>query len=241
MRALTRTVFCCLLAATGLAAQRGGMGHGGFGGGGFRGGFGGFRGGFGGGGFRGGFHGGFHRGFGFHGNRAIFFNRGFGFGRRFGVGFWGWPAWGWGGAYYWPGSYDAYGYAGYPYGYGGYPNGYGGYPPEYASGSSPNVVVVYPQPQPAAAYYPSQPVLREYNEYGQETGISRGDASTASPTYLIALKNNVIYAAVSYSVRGDTIYFVTLANEQKSAPLIMVDRDLSMRLNWERHVNLQLP
>ena len=238
MKALTRTVFCCLLAAPGIAAQRGGMGHGGFGGGGFRGGFGGggFRGGF------GGFHGGFRGGGGFRGNRAIIVNRGFGFGRRFvGVGFWGWPAWGWGGAYYGSGGYDAYGYAGYAYGYGGYPYGYGSYPPEYAYGSSPNVVVVYPQQQPAAAYYPSQPALREYNEYGQEIAISRGDASAASPTYLIALKNNVIFAAMSYSVRGDTIYFVTLANEQKSAPLMMVDRDLSMRLNWERHVNLLLP
>ena len=118
MRALTRIVFCCLLAATGLQAQRGGMGHGGFGGG-FHGG-GGFRGGFG--GFRGGF-GGFHRGMGFIGNRE------FGFGRGFvGRGFWWGPRWGWG----WGGGIGYYSLGGY---YPDYPYAYGGYQPGYGYGS----------------------------------------------------------------------------------------------------------
>jgi hypothetical protein len=51
----------------------------------------------------------------------------------------------------------------------------------------------------------------------------------------------VIYNAVSYSVKGDTIYFVTVANEQKSCPMMMVDRQFSMQLNRERGINLQLP
>jgi hypothetical protein len=204
-------------------------------GGGFRGGMGGgFRGGFGGGGFRGGGFrpgfGGFRPGFGFR-------NRGFGFG-----GVWGWPAWrwgwgGWGGGWGgWPASYDPYGYG---YAYGGAPYNAYGYNP------APNVVVVYPQTQvtevPAPVYYAPQTAVREYDEYGREMTASRSDTSTSSPTYLIALKNHVVYAASSYSIKGDTIYFVTLGHEQKSSPLIMVDRALTERLNQERQVALPLP
>ena len=192
------------------------------------------RGGFGG-GFRGGFGGGFNRGFGFRGNRFVV-NRGFGFRGPFvGAGFWGWPAWGggvgWGGGY-WPDYYGDYGSVGYPtagYGY----------------GSSPNVTVVYAPAQPAAApVYVEQarPVIREYDEYGQTVGPSRGlGASAGSPIYLIALKDHTIYAAVAYSVQVDTLIFVTLSNEQKRAPLNSIDRGLSLQLNRERHVNFQLP
>jgi hypothetical protein len=221
MRTLTRVVLCCLVAATTLYAQRG-MGHGGFGGGGFRGGAGGFHGGFGG-GFRGG-AGGFHGGFGgFHGNRIIV-RRGFGFG-----GYWGWPGWGWGWpAAYWPGDY------GYGYGYGGYP--------AYYSAPAPNVTVVYPaQPPPVPVYAGSTPtVISQYDQDGQEVTSALG-ARVSSPVYLIALKNHVIYAANSYSIKGDTLYFMTAQHESKSTPLIMVDRDLSARLNRERNVQFQLP
>lgn len=213
MRTLTRVVLCCLLATATLYPQRG-MGRGGFGGG-FHGGFGGFHGGF------GGFHGGgsFHGGF--HGN-GIVGRRGFGFG-----GFWGWPAWGWG----WPAAYwpPYYGY------------GYGGYPAYYNS-PAPNITVVYPaQPAAVPAYAYSAPaVVQQYDDYSPEVVPSRENRSS-SPTYLIALKNHVIYAAISYSIKGDTLYFTTLQREGKSTPLMMVDRDLSSRLNRERNVTFQLP
>jgi hypothetical protein len=222
MKALTRIVCCCLLVTTGIQAQRGGgMGRGGFGGGGFRGSYGGFRGGF----------GGYHSGF---------VNRGYPFGRGFvGRGFGGWPGWGWGGsfAYYWPGSYYPY----YPYAYGSYPADYGY---SYGYGPSPNVVIVYPQTQVAPSspvYYRPSSGVREYDENGYAVAPSRTGTRTGSPTYLIALKNHVIYDAVSYSVTGDTIYFVTSAKEQKSSPMIMVDRELSVRLNRERGVGFPLP
>jgi hypothetical protein len=201
--------------------MRGGMG------GGMRGGFGGgFRGGFGG-GFRGGFGGGFRGGFGGG------FNRGFGFG-------WGWPAWGWGigwGGGYWPDYYGDYGYGDYESA--SYPTAGYSYSP------SPNVTVIYPATLPAAApVYVEQAgrALREYDEYGQPVGPSRGSgASAGSPIYLIALKDHTIYPAVAYSVEADTLLFVTIWNEQKRAPLNLIDRGLSMQLNRERHVNFQLP
>lgn len=227
-----------MLAATGIQAQRGGgMGHGGFGGGfrgGFRGGFGGYRGGL------GGYHGGFG---GYHGG---YLNRGFDRG-FIGHGYWGWPRWGWGEnlVYYWPGSYYPYYpyYSYYPY----YPYAYSEYAGDYNYGyryaTSPNVIVVYPQLQGAESEMPYQanPVIREYDENGYEVKPSGSAARSGSPTYLIALKNHVIYHAVSYSIKGDTIYFVTVAKEQKSCPMIMVDRAFSAQLNRERGVNFQLP
>ena len=231
MKALMQIVFCCLLGTTGIQAQRGGgMGRGGFGGG-FHGGFGGYRGGFG--GYRGGF-GGYHGGY---------VNRGFGRG-FIGHGYWGWPRWSWGG-YYWPGSYYTYYpyYSYYPY----YPYAYSGYAGDYSYGNayatSPNVIVVYPQPQGAESqvHYQSSPAIREYDENGYEVTPSGSAARSGSPTYLIALKNHVIYDAVSYSVKDGTIYFVTIAKEQKSCPMIMVDRAFSAELNRERGVNFQLP
>jgi len=233
MKVLASIGLCCLLAG-GAMAQRGGGGGGGFrgspGGGGF-GGVGGFRGGgFGGvGGFRGGGFGGFGGGF---------YGRGFG---GFGLGFgYGWPY--------------AYGYPGYGYGsYGPYDYGYA-YSPyitasPYIGGSSypaynnsyayttPNVTVVYPPP---TADSPPQSVMHTYDRYGQEIKPA-GSQSNSSPIYLVAMKDHVIYAASSYSVEGNTLHYVTLQREARQVPLDQVDRDLSMQLNRERHVSLQLP
>jgi hypothetical protein len=239
----------------------GGMGGGGFrggmGGGGFRGGMGGggFRGGMGGGGFRGGFNGGFHGGFNNGFNKFRFnnfrFNR-FGFNNRFfnngfGVGFF--PGWGWGGGWgYWPGSdwyCDSYlgcGDGGYGFGY-GEPAGYGGAP---AYSAQPNVTIINP-PQQAPAAYPvyverANPVMREYDQYGQET--SRGSSAvtpSTPPVYLIAMKDHVIRAAAAYWVDGVTLHFVTLEHEERRVPLDTVDRGLSLQLNRERHVVFALP
>ena len=236
MRILLTITLGCLLAGGGMA-QRGGGGHGG-GGGGFHGGGsmgGGFRGGGGsfGGGFRGGI-GGFRSGFG--GFRSGFgFNRGFGFGLGLGFygGYYGYP-YGYG---YWPGyygyPYDSY-YSDYGYGYPAY--GYS-YPASYST--SPNVTVVYPnQAQAQAPVYVehASPVTHEYDQYGQEVRTSSG-----SPIYLIAFQDHVIRAAASYWVEGRTLHYVTLQHEEKQVPLDTVDRDMSMRLNQERHVQMQLP
>jgi hypothetical protein len=254
MRALLIVGLGCLLAGTGLA-QRGGGGHAG-GGGGFRGGGsmggGSFHGSTGG-GFRGGSGGSFHGGSGFVGNFGHGgFNSGFhggfhtGFRGGFGFGFGGyWPYYGLG-VTYWPSDYYDYGYP-----YGGY---YGGYDyPAYQS--SPNVTVVYPQqaqaqPQMTNAYYVQQranPVVHDYDEYGQEvkrpSGNSQAESSapSASPIYLIAMKDGIIRAAVAYWVNGATVHYVTMEHQEKQAPLAQIDRSLSQQLNRERHVHFSLP
>jgi hypothetical protein len=102
--------------------------------------------------------------------------------------------------------------------------------------------VVYPQTQqaPNTIYVDSaRPVTREYDEYGQETAPRSGSAS--SPVYLIAFRDQVIRAAISYSVSGSTLRYTTPQHEDKQVPLDSIDRDLTLRLNRERRVAMQLP
>jgi hypothetical protein len=212
-------------------AQRGGGGGSHGGGGGFSGG--GFRGGSVGGGFRGGFGGvsGFRGGFGGYG----------GFRGGFYGGYYGYPylGYGYGYGYGWPGYWDS-GYYGYPYGY-----GYGYSSPAYYSypsyTTSPGVMVVNPAPVAPVYQERATPVTREYDQYGQEISRTGGGGAAASPIYLVAFKDNTINAAAAYWVDGRTLHYVTLQHEEKQAPLDTVDRDLSMQLNRERHVQLQLP
>jgi hypothetical protein len=162
-----------------------------------------------------------------------------------GIGLGGWGGWGaWGGwwPYYsgyglgwaggaWPAYYD-YAYPGYA-GYAGYAN----YDP------SPNVTVVYPQQQQqqAPVYVqpaPSRGVTREYDQYGQEV---RRDATTGSPVFLIAFKDNTIRPASAYWVVDRTLHYVTLQHEEKQVSLDAIDRDLSLRLNRERRIDFNLP
>jgi len=235
MKTLLRIGLCCMLASC-LTAQRGGGGHGA---GGLHGGGGagrGFRGGVGmGGGFRGGH-----------------FNDGRGFGNGFGRGFYS-------GIGYWPGVYGGFGYYGSPY-YGywddpafssyspylsanpSYSTGYAA-PTEYSP--SPNVTIIYPAAPQAQSVYvpPTQPVMRSYDQYGQEAqqAAPASGPGSGSPIYLIALKDQTIRAAAAYWVDGRTLHYVTLQHEEKQAPLDAVDRSLSLQLNRERRVAFQLP
>ena len=229
MRVLLRIGLCCLLAG-GLMAQRraGGGGFRGGGGGGFHGGGavgGGFRGGSGG-GFRGGFTGGFRGGFG--GFRG-------GFGSYYSPYLYSYPSYGLGYSY----GPDSYGYSPYistsPY--------IGGYSyPTYDYNPSPNVTVIYAAPQPAQTpvYTTSaQPRPGNYDEYGQ--AVQPPAAANASPIYLVAMKDHVIYAASSYRVEGRTLHYVTLEHVEKQVPLDQVDRDFSLLLNQQRRVVFRLP
>jgi len=254
MKVFLQLALCGCLAAGVAMAQRGGghgggggmRGGGGFSGGGFRGGSAGFVGG----GFRGGgvgFSGGGFRGgnFGFRGGFGGFrggFGRPFGFRSSFGF----FPSFGFG---YWPGYYDyGYGY-GYPYDAYSYPasSSYPAYQP------SSNVTVVYPQTaqsSPAPVYVErANPNLRQYDEYGQEVrqpsgggyGSQPAAGANGSPIYLIAFRDQSIRAAAAYWVDGRTLHYVTQQHEERQAALDTIDRDLTMRLNHERHVAFSLP
>ena len=238
MKILLRIGLFGLLSAglsQGLMAQRGGGGHAG-GGGGFHGGGGtggGFRGGGSiGGGFRGGYggyRGGGFRGYGYGYGRGLYGGYSYWPGGGVGLGYWGSPYYG-----YWDDP-NAYGYSTYP----SYSSGYAA-PVEY--NPSPNVTVIYPsnaQPQYSA---PPQPMVRTYDQYGQETRpAASASASSGSPIYLIATKDEAIRAAAAYWVDGRTLHYVTLQHEAKQVALDSVDRGLTMQLNRERNVAFQLP
>jgi hypothetical protein len=238
MKVLLQLAVCSTLLVGGAVAQH--RGGGGGGGGGSRGGgmaSAGHGGGFGGGvssGFRGGGISNGFRGGGF----ANGFRGGFGFNRfccGFGLGF-GWPYYGYGYGYG-PG-YGYSDYYDYPSSY--YPDSYNSYP---AYQQSPNVTVVYPPSQPASSAYAERatPVMREYDQYGQQLRPAGGGNASSSPIYLIALKNHNIVAASSYSVNGGALSYVTLDHAEKQVQLDDIDRDMTLRLNGERHVAFQLP
>jgi hypothetical protein len=251
MRVLFSAVICLALAGS-VSAQRGGGGMrgggGGFGGG-LRGGGGGFHGGAGGfGGFRGG-SGGFG---GFRGGGGSFGGfRGGGF-RGF-DGFRGFRGFGYGGSYLGFGLGYGYGYGspylgyGYPY-LGGYWDSYAYDPYAYGYAAAPAVTVVYPQAQSMAPIYVvpqperANPVTHEYDQYGQEV---RGGAPTSgrasSPIYLFAFQDHAIRAANAYWVEGKQLHYVTLQHEERQAPIDTLDRALTLQLNRERQVNLELP
>jgi hypothetical protein len=63
----------------------------------------------------------------------------------------------------------------------------------------------------------------------------------APVVYLIAFKDQVIRAALAYSVEGNMLQYTTLQGKQEHAPLDSVDRELSEQLNRERNVEFRLP
>ncbi|MGO9255113.1 MAG: hypothetical protein ACLQU1_02245 [Bryobacteraceae bacterium] len=263
MRVLQILALSCILAGGAMAQRGGGGGHGGGGGGGHMGGGGAGIGGgghFSGGGaaIGGGFHasggavggigrgvvgGGFANGYRGYGYGGYGF-RGYGYGYRGVYGGYYWPYWGYG-LGYWPyyygyGSYPYYDYNYYPYYDTTYSAGYAS--PAYQQ--SPNVTAVYPQQAPTVVYADQpRPGMHEYDQYGQEVQPPAGAsaAPAGSPIYLIAFKDKNILAAAAYWVSGQTLHYVTLEHEEKQVDLSAVDRDLSLRLNRERHVQFQLP
>jgi hypothetical protein len=87
-------------------------------------------------------------------------------------------------------------------------------------------------------------VLHEYDQYGQPVGgasYNAGNNTGSSPIYLIATRDQNIHAAISYTVNGTSLEYVTTDHQLRRVELDQVDRDLSQRLNRERHVNFQLP
>jgi hypothetical protein len=240
----------------GGGAGAGGMRGGGGMGGGFRGGGGMMGGGMMGGGFRGGSFGGFRgngfvgsRGFGFNKgfrfNNGFFRNRGFGFRGAVFTGFWPWgysywpsyPYYDWGYGY---DPYDSPSYS-YPIANYGYDNSYA-YQPAYqpAQQAPTNVTVVVPQQA-------ASPMIREYDQYGQEMRRGGGDysgggavASGGSPVYLIAFKDHTIHAIAAYWITTNTLHYVTLEHQEHTVSMDQVDRPMSEQLNRERRVQFSL-
>jgi hypothetical protein len=124
--------------------------------------------------------------------------------------------------------------------YGGF---YGAYPDpaDYAINppppSAPGMAIVAPSAAPMAA--PAvHPVI---HEYGQPEDFGNASGSEGQPIlYLIALRDDTIHAAMTYWVQDGTLHYLDTNHKEKQTPLSSVDRDMSARLNRERHVPFNL-
>jgi hypothetical protein len=138
-------------------------------------------------------------------------------------------------------GYDPF-YYGYPYygsSYYDYPSyGYGGYAP-------PTVVI-----NSSGYYGPNNrpaPYERAYEYESTRSGDHDqvrppSDRTDYKPTlYLIALKDHNVRLALTYWIESGNLHYVTEDHQMKQVPLSEIDRDLSERLNRERHMNFRLP
>jgi hypothetical protein len=66
-------------------------------------------------------------------------------------------------------------------------------------------------------------------------------AATASPLYLIAMKDQTIRAAIAWRVEGSVLRYVSREGKQEQVSLDAVDRDLTRELNRQRGVEFALP
>ena len=184
----------------------------------------------------GGFHGGM--GGGFHGGMGGGFHGGMGGGYRGGMGG-GFHGGGFvGGGHGYPGFRGGFYHRGF-YGYGSrFYGGYypGGYWPYYYGGGW-----GYPY------YYPDSAYSYPYYDYGYTYGGSSPDQVPSPPAnqttvYLIKLKEqDNVCVAQAYWYTDHTLNFVTLQGEHKQVPVSSIDRALTLQLNYERHVEFQLP
>ena len=120
---------------------------------------------------------------------------------------------------------------------GGYNAGYAD-DPNAAPGQSP-VVIINQNFRPDTA----NPVVRDYsNTPLPPPGGAREALRDDQPTiYLIAMKDHTIFPAVAYWVDGDTLNYITTEGSQNRASMALVERDFSIQLNNERHVEFKLP
>jgi hypothetical protein len=159
----------------------------------------------------------------------------------------------------------------YPVFYGGYYGGYGydpSVPPGYGQGYAedgsqsgpglPSVVInqnfVPPQGNPQVREYtgdqqqqPDQGGLKLYqappsHPYADAAAAAQRPAWTDQPTiYLIAFRDHTIVQALGYWMEGTTLHYVSAEQTLNQVSIDLVDRDLSQRLNDERHVEFRLP
>lgn len=144
------------------------------------------------------------------------------------------------------------GYVYVPYAYPVYMGGPDGY---VGQESGPNVMYQQPQQppvvinqtfvggaQPAAdIQQPETAGIQLYEAPARTTEEMAAAAPQPASYYLIALKDHSIYSAVAYWIDGDNLHYFTQGNVHNQVSMNLVDRQLTERLNQERHVDIRLP
>ncbi|MBV9770009.1 MAG: hypothetical protein JOZ32_10590 [Bryobacterales bacterium] len=162
------------------------------------------------------------------------------------------------------------GYYGYDPTAAGYANGFGpGNAPAYAPGYSddgsqagpglPSVVInqnfVPPQANPQVREYSGEQQQQQQSQ--DQSGLKLYQAPPSHPyadaaatqgatgdqatIYLIALRDHTIVQALGYWMEGNTLHYVSAEHTLNQLSIDLVDRDLSQRLNEERHLDFRLP
>jgi hypothetical protein len=106
-----------------------------------------------------------------------------------------------------------------------------------------------PQPQQTQPEQPQQPQqqsgLKLYeappsHPYA-DAAVQRASASDQPTIYLIALRDHTVVQALGYWMEGNTLHYVSAEHTLNQVSIDLVDRDLSQRLNDERHLDFRLP
>jgi hypothetical protein len=121
--------------------------------------------------------------------------------------------------------------------------------PQVQPADQPNVTVVYPQQEAA------RPIIIQMgaDEYGQPTARRSPSPRTYvapepaapeepdTPHYLIAFKDHSIYSTIAYWFDGDTLHYFTRGDTHNQAPVGLIDRTLTERLNRELGIDFKMP
>lgn len=156
------------------------------------------------------------------------------------------------------GGYYGYDPSAYGNGYGSGPNSAPGYNDDGSGPGLPSVVInqnfVPPTANPQVRDYtgdqqppPQDQGLKLYqappsHPYADAATAPQGPAVSEQPTiYLIALRDHTIVQALGYWMEGSTLHYVSAEHTLNQLSIDLVDRDLSQRLNDERHLDFRLP
>ncbi|MFN0167089.1 MAG: hypothetical protein ACKV22_11730 [Bryobacteraceae bacterium] len=134
--------------------------------------------------------------------------------------------------------------------------------PAYYPQEQPNVVIVQ-QPAPPAQQQPqviinqnftpevARPVVKEYDsddgiriyEVPSKARSSQQEESREpeNSPFLIALKDQTIYAAFTFWLEGETLHYVTPRGAHNQVSLDRVDRAFTLKLNRDRELPVKLP
>ncbi len=102
-------------------------------------------------------------------------------------------------------------------------------------------LVVQIGPDGTASRLDGGPLPRVYQPPVPPPPAAQAATPAHAPYYLIAFKDHTIFSAVAYWFDGNTLHYFTQGNIHKQAPVALIDRALTERLNRELGSTFQLP
>lgn len=114
---------------------------------------------------------------------------------------------------------------------------YGDYGYDASAPPAPSVVLIEQPPlYVAVPLAPAAPPKAEMHEYSHPAASSEKDQ-----TFAIVLKDGSVLSAVAVTSQAGGLYYVDPDGAHRLVKLEALDREATMRLNRERHLQLQVP